>query len=160
MVGVPGTNMKINTRSFNPFADAVALATPQGLAQGINPFVEIAVRNALGAPENGFAKQYRINEFGQSVPDTDPTEGIGKILTGLPQSGLAGALTGSGPQGDQGIGRGIGKFFGASTYSPEQLANIKSRLGKSQQVVDTGSPFAKIPSSGASSRWQSRYAKR
>lgn len=125
-----------NTRGFNPLADSASLLTPQGIAASVNPFVDAGVRNALGAPEGGFVKHQRINEFGTTVPDTSPAEDLGQIATGLPQYQVGAGLFGGGaypgaPTGAQAAER----FTGIPTYTQAQVRKIIARSLKSQKRI-------------------------
>lgn len=126
----------VNTRGLNPFQDAVDLMTPQGLIQGINPFVDIAVRNAYGAPDNGYAEQERINDFGQAVPDTSPLSDLLGTVTGLPQYQVGTGVSGAGTYPNQKTGiRALGGFVGVPTYTDADMQRFKDRLTKSQKKV-------------------------
>lgn len=124
----------VNLRAFNPFQDAAQLTTPQGIASSINPFIDIAVRNALGAPEGGFAESFRMNEFGGTEPDTSLVGGVMDVGLNFPQIRAAKAILGDVADETSGV-RELAKFFGASTYSEEQLAKIRERVEKSKARI-------------------------
>ncbi len=124
----------VNLRALNPFQDSANLTTPRGIAGAMNPFLELPIRNAMGAPEGGFADQFRINEFGGTEPDTSPAQGFLDILTNIPQARTLRGVTGDEPEGSTGL-RELGKFFGAATYTPEQLEAIRERLKKSKERI-------------------------
>lgn len=132
LIDLPGVGT-INTRGFNPFQDSAQLLTPQGIAASINPFVDLGIRNAFGAPEGGFVKHQRMNEFGTVVPDTSPAEDLVGIGQGLPQYQLGAGLTGGayegGPQGVQSAER----FAGVPQYTDEQVRKIIARALQSRQ---------------------------
>lgn len=143
MVHIPGTNLNVNTRSFDPFADATSLATPQGIAAGMNPFIEIAMRNALGAPSNPFSKRFRVDEFGHAVPDTAPAAELGGIFTQVPLATGATGLVGSGANASKGTGRNALKLGGVSTYSTSDVQALQDRMAKAQLVTQAGNPYQK-----------------
>lgn len=130
LVDVPGFGT-LNTRGFNPFQDAGQLTSPQGIAASLNPFVEIAVRNALGAPEGGFVEHQRLNEFGVLAPDTSPLQEFGELGGALPQVRLGGSLTGQQPTG-QPASEGAMRFLGLPKVSDEQVLRIQERVRKSK----------------------------
>lgn len=123
LVHLPG-GRAFNLRPFNPFADATAMVTPQGIAGSLNPFEESLLRNALDAPATGYPEAYRVDELGRAMPTTNPLqESIGAFLQ-TPQAGAVGLAP---------SGRNVGGFFGLKTYSPGAEAKIKTRYQKSQQ---------------------------
>jgi hypothetical protein len=128
LIPLPGGGA-FNTRSLNPFQDAAALTTPQGIASSVNPYIQAIVRNALGAPEGGFVKYQRVNEFGQAVPDTSLPEDIGATFTGVPQARLVTGL--GGPQPTQAAGR----FFGVPAYTQADVQKILARTRRSRNTV-------------------------
>lgn len=129
----------VNTRGINPFQDSGSLTTPQGIASSLNPVLDIAIRNAFGAPEGGFATKYRQNEFGQVVPDTSPAEDVQSNVLNLPQfrlgAGVAGQLPEGQPQGVQAAGR----FVGANYYTEDQVRKIIERVLKAQKRTGVSS---------------------
>ena len=129
----------INTRSMNPFQDAGQLASPEGIAASMNPFVDIAVRNAVGAPEYGYPEHQRVNEFGSVMPTTSPAEELVKVGTGLPQARLFQGLTGRVLPGqiksEQPTLTQVERFGGVPKYSDEDIRKMIERLTKSQKQV-------------------------
>lgn len=121
---IPGTDRSVNLRPLNPFADATALVTPQGIASSLNPFVEIVARNALDAPATGFPEQYRIDELGRAMPTTDPRQELIDTLLQTPQAGAVGLAP---------SGRNVGGFFGLRTFGPERVEQLKERKAKSEE---------------------------
>lgn len=134
IIPFPGLG-NVNTRSINPFQDAAALTSPQGIAASLSPFLESGARNALGAPEGGFAEHYRIDEFGSRVPDTSPAQDLTETITGLPQFRLGESLSGRSLSGipSKGAARGTGSFVGVPTYDDAQIQKIVQRLIESRQ---------------------------
>jgi hypothetical protein len=124
-----------NIRAMNPFQDAGALTSPQGIASSLNPIFEIGVRNALGAPEGGFAEFQRMNEFGSVVPDTSPAQDVTNLVSGLPQLRLVQSFTGRSITGapQRPPGQAAEHFAGVPTYTPEEVQAIIERVLKSQQ---------------------------
>jgi len=78
-----------NLRGFNPFADADQLLTPAGIAQSLNPLVELAVRQGLGAPEF-FPTDYRLGPTGFPQPDLNVPQELLETLTGTPAGRVLG----------------------------------------------------------------------
>lgn len=134
IVKLPGLG-NVNLRALNPFQDASALTTPQGIFASMSPFFEIAARNAAGAPEGGFAESYRVDDLGNAVPDTSPGSDLVDVLTGLPQFRLGESLSGQNPSGypTKAPGQATSQFFGLPRYSDEQVNAIIQRMMKSQQ---------------------------
>lgn len=133
IVDVPGFGT-INTRGFNPLQDANQLASPQGIAASLNPFLEIGLRNALGAPQSGFVDKQRVNEFGSLVPDTSPAQDVTEMATTAPQARFVESLAGASPVPGFLPSPAVGaeRFAGISAIPPEQLAAIRARVLKSQ----------------------------
>lgn len=137
-----------NTAGWNPFSDAAGLLTPTGLASNLNPFVDLFMRDALGAPQSGYSNRYRVNEIGQAQMVPDTVGELAGMATYLPQ---AQALQG---------GTKLRRFLGDPQYSPEELQKIVTRTTKSRAKVagqslatsqpSTASKFGlKIPNPGA-----------
>lgn len=133
MFPVPGLG-NVNLKGANPFADADALMSPQGIAASMNPFLGAAVKNAM-APQFGFVKHQQMNDFGQAVPDTHPGEDVGRIATGTPQFTLGQQVTGNAPKGAPGPAQGLLRFVGVPGYSDQQLEAIKTRVKKSRKKL-------------------------
>lgn len=137
IIKLPGLGYT-NMRSLNPFQDAGQLASPQGIAASMNPFVESLLRNIMGAPDGGFAKEYRVDEYGNAVPDTSPARDLTNIVTGLPQfrlgeSALNRSASGIPPKGRL---RAAGNFVGISTLPEEQVKRAVARTAKSRKRVE------------------------
>lgn len=126
-----------NVRPLIPFFDAAQLVTPQGIAQSLNPFFEIAARNVFGAPESGFPEYQRINEFGSAVPDTSPAQDLTSLIAGLPPVRLGQSLTGTSITGApvRPPVQAAGQFAGVPTYTDEEVRKIIQRLLKAQERV-------------------------
>lgn len=137
IIDVPGLG-PTNTRGLNPFQDSLDMITPQGLINGINPFVDIALRNAYGAPEGGFTEHMRVNELGQSVPTTSPAQDVAQIGSSLPQYQLLGGLgvPGVGTYEKQKTGTAaVERFVGVPTYTEDDIERFKERMRKSGRTV-------------------------
>lgn len=116
----------INTRGYNPFSDSSALLSPEGIAQSMNPFLEVAIRKGLGAPEF-YSKDYRLGAFGQAQQDLSvPTE-----LLGLATNTPVGKLLGTSRTGEGGM-ESVPGLFG---LAPVDITKIRSRLLKTRQQV-------------------------
>lgn len=124
---------KRNLRSFNPFVDAGSLTSPQGIAASMNPFVESATRNALGAPEGGFADYWRENEFGSLVPDTSPAQDFTEAFEFLPQARVGQAIASGQDVSGRGRSAALQGYLGAPTYTDEQVQAIIDRVLKTQE---------------------------
>lgn len=147
LIKVPGLGM-VNTDRINPFADAYTLTTPQGIGGSLNPVVDAAVRNALGAPSQGSpdTKLKRVNEFGSVVPDTSPAQDMLHLESSLPQIRLAEALTGSNAVSGsppKPAAQALENFVGLPTFTQAQVQAMVQRLAKSDsQVEHTHDPLA------------------
>lgn len=119
-------------KAFDPFMDADTLTTPQGIAQSMNPFVGIPVRNALGAPSG--ASYQSENDFGKSVTSTSPAQDLTDLFAGLPQTKLAEGITGTSISGQQlpGAASSVANYAGARTYDPAALQALVDKLNKSK----------------------------
>lgn len=119
-------------KAFDPFMDADTLTTPQGIAQSMNPFVGIPVRNALGAPSG--ASYQRTNDFGKSVDDTSPAQDLTDLFAGLPQTKLAEGVSGTSISGQQlpGAAASAANYAGARTYDPAALQALVDKLNKTK----------------------------
>lgn len=126
----------VQTRGLNPFQDAVDLMTPQGLVQGLNPFMDIAIRNAYGAPDGGFTTNERVDQFGNAVPDTSPLKDLLNVATGTPQYTAGTGIAGIGTYKNQKTGlRALGSFVGAPTYTQADIDRFKARMQKNGTAV-------------------------
>ena len=126
----------INTRAWNPFQDADQLASPQGIAASINPVVDIALRNALGAPDGGFVKHTRANEFGTYVPDTSPLQDALREVSMLPQLNLGTALASGKSATGQGRAQTSLRFAGIPGMTPEQIAKVVARAKRTEERLE------------------------
>ncbi len=133
MVNIPGLGYT-PSKAFNPFADVSTLTTPQGIANSLNPFVSIAVRNALGAPSG--AAYRSVNQFGKSVPDTSPAQDLTDLLAGLPQAKVAQAATGTSISGvpQKGLGEAVSTYAGLPTYSRADIQALVDKMAKAQKT--------------------------
>jgi hypothetical protein len=114
----------MNTRGLNPFEDAQALASPEGIAASINPFYEIAARKVLGAPEMGiYSDDLRLNDFGLPQGDVNVGESLQYVASGVPQVRAAES------------GRGLKQFFGLSAYSDKEVDKIAERTNKARELI-------------------------
>jgi len=111
----------VNTRIFNPLMGAGTLVTPEGIAQSINPFLDIGIRAGLDAPRPGTAKP-GIGEFGQRVEKVDPLKALAGIGIGLPQSQ---AVFPSGQGADQ--LHNTAKFLGLPLMPDSQIKALSAR---------------------------------
>lgn len=130
---LPGTSLSFSTKPVDPFQDAFGLVTPDGIAQAMNPAMrEVFMQGFNGS--DGFVENYRIDQFGNTVPDTSPAEDISSILTSSPEGSLLGSVAdvGSGG-GGRGVGAGLANAVGVKTYTPAQIAKLQARLQKSLQ---------------------------
>lgn len=78
-----------NVRSFNPFADPDSLLSVEGITRSMNPFVELALRKGLGAPEFYTDKQ-RLSYFGTPQSDVDVPSELAEMLTRSPGARIVG----------------------------------------------------------------------
>jgi GNAT superfamily N-acetyltransferase len=81
-----------NLRSFNPFADPSEITTVEGITRSFNPFIELAIRKGLGAPEF-YSDDRRLGYFGQAQQDFSVPGALGEMVTRSP----GGKILGEGP---------------------------------------------------------------
>jgi len=135
----------INTRPWNPLLDAGSLATVNGIADAMNPFVGSFVRAGLGAPEGGFADSYGYSPTGYAVPKSDPVKDLQETIRGVPLIRM-GEQTLRGKdvyEQSPSAATSIGRYLGAPRiYSPEEMDKIRERIAKAKAKV---SPPPKKP---------------
>lgn len=129
ILNIPGTDIMINTRQWNPFADAPAIMTPEGAFQGFGPFAEAVSRQALHAPEGGYTRNYRTDAIGRSVADVSAAEGLLGSFTSAPQLQIPRTAT-QGPdyEGQADTGTQFLRFLGAPIVTEGQLQRGKDRI--------------------------------
>lgn len=122
-------------KAFDPFMDADTLTTPQGIAQSMNPFVGVAVRNALGAPSG--ASYQTQNDFGKQVTSTSPAQDFTDLFAGLPQTKLVEGATGTSISGQKlpGAASSAANYAGARTYDPATLQALVDKLNKTKATA-------------------------
>ena len=141
-----------NLRGINPFADASALAYPQGIAQSINPFIDTILRDAYNAPEYG-ASQPGMGATGGPEEKVDYAEALGQNLLGFPQVRLGQNLRGAEDVYNQDPGRvgAVTRFLGnPRTYNEEDFGKIAAR-GRTAALTERLSPYYSFD-------WASRVA--
>jgi hypothetical protein len=122
----------LNTRNFNPFRDVSSLVTPDGIAAGLNPLVNVGARKVFGVPSVP-TNAKRMTPWGSLQPDVNVGDELQNTMSGLPGAQLVGALTGgTGKTAPQ----GVGNFLGAHTYQPIEVQKIIDRATKSQAELD------------------------
>lgn len=128
-----------NFRSFNPFADPTEIVTPEGITRSLNPFLEIAVRKGLGAPEF-YTDQRRLGFFGTPQQDVD----VGAELTELVTRSPGGRIISDGPGSNA---------FGLLPSRVDTEA-LRSRLLRARKTIrgidnpETGQPAPLLPTRG------------
>ncbi len=133
-----GKGGAINTRGFNPFADALSLTTPEGIAGSVNPFADIAIRKALGAPDGGFVEQRVLSSYGTAIPDVPVGTALGDIGAGIPGFQLGQAAAGG---GDKGLGQQSLKFTGLNYLTADDVKKIIARTKAARAQVEANAPF-------------------
>ena len=123
---------QISTRGMNPFVDSTALITADGIASSLNPFVSVLARKALGAPELGYADDYRMDPYGFSIPDTNLGSEYTDIVKGLPVTQAGGKVLGSGPYGE---GQTALKLLGVNYNTATDLKKARERAQKYRVAV-------------------------
>lgn len=78
-----------NLRSFNPFSDPSEIVTVEGITRSMNPFIELAVRKGLGAPEF-YTDQQRLGMFGSVQQDVDVPSALAEMVTRSPGGRILG----------------------------------------------------------------------
>lgn len=147
LVGLPGGRY-LNTRGMNPFTDAPALLTPEGLASSMNPFIEIA-------------RKWVFRDEG--IPFGPKEEGPFGYAQGRPSVGRELFRLGTGSLGG-GILRDLGYpkpdqsslptlsdvpgAFGLRTFSPAEVAMFKQRQAAQSQQILAGLPLPPARRSG------------
>lgn len=151
LVDVPGLGA-INTRGMNPFMDSLSLTTPEGISNSINPYADILIRAAYGAPEGGFVEGRTMSSYGTAVPEVNPAKGLGDILLGIPQAQVAGLATGGARYG---AAQTLEKFAGINTLTPADIKKIVERTKAAKAQIKANAPFParkkKLPRSTTSS---------
>lgn len=110
---------KKNVRSWNPFADTSEILSPEGIARSLNPFLEVAVRKGLGAPEF-FPDSYRMGTFGTAEPDVDVPSELTNLL-------------GSSPVGRAAAGGGGGVL--SMGLQDQDIDKLRSRILRARKQV-------------------------
>jgi hypothetical protein len=113
-----------NIRSWNPFADTSDILSPEGIAKSMNPFMEIAVRKGLGAPDF-FPESFRMGPFGTVEEDVNVPDELGNLATSSP----AGQILG--------FGGGPGKVAQMGLHD-QDIAKLSERIKKSRDRIATG----------------------
>jgi hypothetical protein len=136
LVGLPGGSY-LNTRGMNPFTDAPALLTPQGIASALNPFLEIARKWTFRDQGTPFGpKEEGPFGYAQGRPDI-ATE----LLKLVGSSAAGGVLKGvTDPRPDQPL-LTPGSAFGIRRYSGEEFAGLQQRQAQQEQQVAEGLPL-------------------
>ena len=116
-----------NLRSYNPFADTAELLSVEGITRSMNPFLELAVRKGLGAPE-GFAESFRLGDYGQAQPDVDVRGSLLELGTKSPGARLIKDDTRDESVGERVI-RGVG-------FGPVDEERIRTRLAKTRKQLE------------------------
>lgn len=131
LINLPGGGA-LNTRGANPFQDSLSLVTPDGIANSMNPFIQLGVRKVLGAPEGGFIDQYRMDPYGLGVPDVSVNKGLGDIAKGLPlvQEGMAISGSGTLSAGNQSL-----RTAGIPYMGPESVQKAIDRAKAAQYMM-------------------------
>lgn len=118
----------VNLRSYNPFADPSELLSVEGITRSMNPFLELAVRKGMGAPEGGFAESFRLGDYGQAQADVDVRSGLLDLGTRSPGARLIHDDTREESAGERVI-RGVG-------FGPVDEAKVRARLAKTKKQLD------------------------
>lgn len=118
----------VNIRSYNPFADPSELLSVEGITRSMNPFLELAVRKGLGAPEGGFAETFRLGDYGQAQADVDVRSGLIDLATKSPSARIIKDES-RGEGAGQRVVRGLG-------FGPVDEAKIKARLAKTRKQLE------------------------
>jgi hypothetical protein len=132
-----------NTRALNPFQDALQIATPEGIGQSINPYVDIFLRMAYNKPEYG-STMPGMSGVGGPEEKVNPLAALGGMLGGLPQTRLLEQNVGGSDIYGQspGVLDSVANFLGKPRgYSPEEMKKIADRIAKTQEdnaVLDAG----------------------
>jgi hypothetical protein len=136
-VGEGGGGGAVNTRGFNPFADSLSLTTPEGIAGSINPFADILVRKALGAPDGGFVTQRSMSGYGTAVPDVPVGTALGDIGAGVPAFQLGQSASGG---GDKGLGQQSLKTLGLNYLTADDVKKILERTRAAKAQIEANAP--------------------
>jgi len=155
----------LNLHSLDPFAKVEQLVTPQGIVQALNPFLNIAIKNAYGVPNSDHLK--RMDPYGHIVDDTSPASDITKLFAGAPQAKLVeGALglstPGQAPQ-TGGAQQAVSKFAGVPIFTAADVQKIVDRMAKSTATLagtsssSSGGGGTSGGSKSSASRSSSRY---
>lgn len=118
-----------STRGANPFQDALALTTPEGIRESLSPFAELLIRSIFNVPEQGFAENYTVNPIGIAEPDVTVREGLLAIFRDLP---ILRAVAGELPEKQQ--------FFGANIRNPEKIRKAIARTARARRQQGIPAP--------------------
>lgn len=141
LIGLPGGGA-INPRGSNPFQDSASLVTVEGIAGSLNPFVEVLVRKAMGAPEGGFIDQYRMGPYGLVGPDISVQESVLKDIIGtVPLAQLVESATGTG-RVKAGPLQQTARFAGVPVMTPADMQRARERAAQAAYMIEHQTPYA------------------
>jgi hypothetical protein len=117
---------------INPLGDSLALLTPEGIGNALNPFVSIAVRDALGSGDAGYADSLRMNSFGGTEPDTNVG---GEVLSTFTQTPLLDTANTYGGGGTKGPGQRTVQFLGLPYNTESDISRAVERTRKARVAL-------------------------
>lgn len=142
-----GKGRLLGTRGMNPFQDALALSTPEGIKDSLNPAVEAVIRSLFNVPEAGFADRYTVNPIGVAEPDVTLREGLMSMFTDIP---LARAASGDTSE--------LLQLLGINIRSPEKIQKAIERTSKARTTQQNAAQRLQEKESTESAS-ESRYGK-
>jgi hypothetical protein len=118
---------RFNLSSLNPLQNASLLTTPQGIASAMNPYLDMVVRDAYGAPKPGTAAAPHMDPTGHLVSGVDYAKALTSMGTGLPQLGALGGQTSR-----SSVATTAANFLGLPLVDPNAAKAIQQRTLESQ----------------------------
>lgn len=132
---------RLMTRGANPFADSLALSTPEGIASSLNPIADWFIRGVMQRPSSAgvFTQKLDVSSGGFLVPEYDWfREGL-LVFRDLPLSRLT--LNALGQRAQINTGRtapSLGlEFAGVRVRTPEEIARAVERTIRARETAAT-----------------------
>lgn len=120
----------VDLNRINPFKDASRLATPDGIAGSLNPFLGELVRYGLHVPSGGtFSDQYKLDPWGRRVADLTESEMLDDIFGGVPGVQAARSYAG---EYDNSPAQTTSRLFGFNVRDKKQMDALVARINRAR----------------------------
>lgn len=152
----------VNLTFGNPFASGARLLSPDGVAQAMNPFLDVLVRSQFGASEKSRPDQYRMDNYGRLVPDVPISAGLLDVASSLPIVDTVVNATNSNtydPAYGGGIGGGEVRHFFGDPSVPDTFVQKVAKRTKETQAVLAGKKIKKRKKAKVTSSLDAYFAK-